>query len=535
MNSVVKSCLQNGFLIEPELVNILSAVPSFDNEISEYLINVFCSMSEGKILSIDSISKNIERMMIILNNHKEQRPEKKEIIEEYCDLLKGRFRKTPVKIEVKKAIKEEEKETEKDSLTINGKIKITNSYALPSKSINVSDFVNHFRNRFILFRNILQEHTGLQNLTSINKLSGQKQNISIIGMVFNKRITKNKNILLEVEDLTGRVAVLVNANKEEVFKKAQEIVLDDILGFKCSGNNEILFVNDIIMPDTFLKEKKTAPCEEYALFIADLHVGSNKFLEKQFLNFIDWVNMKVGNKKHQEMASKLKYIFVLGDLVDGIGIYPGQEDELVIKEVTQQYEKVAELLSKIRDDIKIIICPGNHDAVRIAEPQPVLDEKFAASIYSLKNTIFLSNPATLKIGCAKDFSGLNILLYHGYSFEYYASNVDAIRLNSPSKRPDIVMDFLLKRRHLAPTHSSTPYMPSEKEDPLAIHEIPDIFVSAHMHKSSVSYYNGVLNIACSCWQSTTPFQEKIGHEPDPCKVPILNLKTGQVNIIDFSS
>jgi DNA polymerase II small subunit len=354
-------------------------------------------------------------------------------------------------------------------------------------------------------------------------------------MVFNKRITKNKNILLEVEDLTGRALLLVNSNKEEVFKKAQEIVLDDILGFKCSGNNEMLFVNDIIIPDVFLKEKKKSPYEESAIFIADLHVGSNKFLEKQFLEFIDWVNLKVGGEKHQKIASTVKYIFILGDLVDGIGIYPGQEDELVIKEVTAQYEKVAELLSKIRDDIKIIICPGNHDAVRIAEPQPLLDERFAAALYDLKNAIFVSNPCVVGIGGAGTFPGFNVLAYHGYSFEHYASNVDVIRLNSPSKRPDVIMEFLLKRRHLAPTHSSTPYVPCEKQDPLAIYEAPDIFVSAHMHKSSISSHNGILNIACSCWQSTTPYQEKIGHEPDPCKVPILNLKTGQVNVIDFSS
>lgn len=532
MNDVVQSCLQNGFLIEPELVEILSNVPCFDDEVNKYLIGLFCSLSNRKILCMDDISKNLDRVMVILNNYKEQKKEKEDIITGYSDFLKGRFKKTPIKIEeAEEKIEEAEQDGECNG---NGRIKITNSYALPSKGIIVADFVNYFRNRFVLFKGILQEHAELQNLMSINKINSQRQNISVIGMVFNKRITKNKNILLEVEDLTGKALLLVNSNKEEVFRKAQEIVLDDILGFKCSGNNEMLFVNDIIMPDTVLKEKKKAPFEEYAIFIADLHVGSNKFLEKQFLNFVDWVNMKVGSKKHQEIASKIKYIFVLGDLVDGIGIYPGQEDELTIKEVTLQYEKVAELLSKIREDIKIIICPGNHDAVRIAEPQPVLDERFAASIYNLKNTIMLSNPATLRIGCTKGFPGFDVLLYHGYSFEYYASSVDAIRLNSPSKRPDIVMDFLLKRRHLAPTHSSTPYLPNDKQDPLAIYEIPDIFVSAHMHKSSVSYYNGVLNVACSCWQSTTPFQEKIGHEPDPCKVPILNLKTGQVNIIDFS-
>jgi DNA polymerase II small subunit len=67
-----------------------------------------------------------------------------------------------------------------------------------------------------------------------------------------------------------------------------------------------------------------------------------------------------------------------------------------------------------------------------------------------------------------------------------------------------------------------------------LRKVPDVFVSAHVHKSSISNHNNILTISCSCWQARTPYQEKFGHVPDPCKVPILNLKTGKVNVIDFS-
>ncbi len=97
----------------------------------------------------------------------------------------------------------------------------------------------------------------------------------------------------------------------------------------------------------------------------------------------------------------------------------------------------------------------------------------------------------------------------------------------------MIIHFLLKKRHLAPTHTSTPYYPYEK-DMLVIRKAPDIFVSGHIHKSAISSYNGILTISCSCWQSKTAYQEKFGHEPDPCKVPILNLKTGKINMLDFS-
>ena len=60
----------------------------------------------------------------------------------------------------------------------------------------VDDFVAHFRSRFNELRKILQGRSELNELVSINKISGNRQNSSIIGIVYNKRITKNKNIII---------------------------------------------------------------------------------------------------------------------------------------------------------------------------------------------------------------------------------------------------------------------------------------------------------------------------------------------------
>ena len=46
--------------------------------------------------------------------------------------------------------------------------------------------------------------------------------------------------------------------------------------------------------------------------------------------------------------------------------------------------------------------------------------------------------------------------------------------------------------------------------------------------------NNILLVASSCWQSITPFEEKVGNVPDPCKVPLFNLKSREVKIVDFS-
>jgi len=91
----------------------------------------------------------------------------------------------------------------------------------------------------------------------------------------------------------------------------------------------------------------------------------------------------------------------------------------------------------------------------------------------------------------------------------------------------------LQRRHLAPTHTSTLYIPETTKDPLTIEKIPDIFATGHIHKSIASHYKSITLICGSCWQSKTAFQEKVGHNPEPSRVPIVNLKTREAKILKF--
>ena len=94
---------------------------------------------------------------------------------------------------------------------------------------------------------------------------------------------------------------------------------------------------------------------------------------------------------------------------------------------------------------------------------------------------------------------------------------------------------MLRGRHLAPTHSNRAvvYIPTPEKDHLVISETPDVLCTGEMHRVDVENYNGTLIITGSCWQSQTDFEEKIGNIPDPCKVPILNLKTHELKILDF--
>ncbi|MFH1212031.1 MAG: metallophosphoesterase, partial [Candidatus Woesearchaeota archaeon] len=345
--------------------------------------------------------------------------------------------------------------------------------------------------------------------------------------------TKNNNLILEVEDPSGQIKIIINKNKPELYEEAKNIVHDEVIGVRGVNSDRIVFVNNIIWPDTPIKELKKAADESYAVFLSDLHIGSDSFLPEQFEKFIKWTNQEYGSEAHKKIAEKIKYIFIAGDLVDGCGIYPGQEDELIIKDIYDQYKVCADFLKKIPERINLIICPGNHDAMRISEPQPELYKDFAAPIWQLKNATLVSNPSLVNIHASENFPGFDVLLYHGYSFDYFVANVDGIRNQGGYDRADLIMRFLLKRRHLAPSHASTLYIPDAEHDPLVIEKIPDIFLTGHIHKASASTYKNITLICGSCWQKKTPFQEKVGHNPEPCRVPIINLKTREIKILKF--
>ena len=53
---------------------------------------------------------------------------------------------------------------------------------------------------------------------------------------------------------------------------------------------------------------------------------------------------------------------------------------------------------------------------------------------------------------------------------------------------------MLKRRHLAPSHSSAVCIPNADSDPLAITEVPDVLCTGEVHRLDVETYNNILII-----------------------------------------
>lgn len=522
---ILKLFIEKGFLLDKETLDFFSQLG--DEGIANGILNKIQILGE-KLVTLTLIKNNFDKIKPVFD---ELDTEKKKIVERF-------FVNVSVSVEVKKETSIEEKEQEVlQKYPLVNSVKIISSPMILDHKVEVKDFVRHFRNRYNFLKKLLQNRTELENLTSIDKISGNRngnRNFSIIGMVTNKFISKNKNVFLEVEDLTGTTKLLVSRNKEEIFEKAKETLLDDVIGFKVSGTRDFLFVNDLFYPDCFLKEKKRTDEEIYALFTSDFHIGSKNFLEGSLIKFIDWLNGKNCDEKQKKDLKKIKYLFVLGDAVDGVGVYPGQEKDLEIKDVKEQYEKLAEFYKKIPKHISIIQCAGQHDAVRVAIPQPPIGEDFAEPLTKIENLYLVSNPSLIEVGGVGDKEGLKVLMYHGAGIiPYLIHEIEELRSSNAQATPARAIKHLLLRRHLAPCHGGFVYIPDSQEDSMIIKNIPDIITTGDLHKVDVDMYNNVLIICNSCWQTQTAYEEKVGNQPDYCKVPMLNLKTREIKILDF--
>ncbi|MBI2145434.1 DNA-directed DNA polymerase II small subunit [Candidatus Woesearchaeota archaeon] len=418
---------------------------------------------------------------------------------------------------------------------VTAQVKTVFSYNASPGKRDVADFVSYYLARYKAIQGVLLQRPELANLVQVARLkSGSfSESLAVIGMVKDKQETKKGNLVISVEDPTGEINVIVSRSKREVFERARDLVFDEVIGVAGNFRSGAVFATNIVLPEIPFREPKHSPEEGCAVFMSDLHFGSAQFLEEDFRRFLKWINGGLGNQSQRELAAKVKYVLVAGDVVDGVGVYQDQHDELAIKDVIGQYKMCADFLSEIPRHIKIIVSPGNHDAVRAAEPQAAFSEDFAAPLLKLPNVISVSNPAIVNIDASENFPGFDVLLYHGYSFDYYVANVDSIRKQGGYERADLIMRFLLQRRHLAPAHTSTLILPDHSLDPLFIGKVPDIFATGHIHRTSVSDYRGVSLINSSCWQGKTKFQERMGHTPQPSRVPVLNLKTRAIKIINF--
>ncbi|AGO60879.1 DNA-directed DNA polymerase II small subunit [Ferroplasma acidarmanus] len=382
---------------------------------------------------------------------------------------------------------------------------------------SVEDFREMFMDRYERLKKIIVQSSEMRGTYTIKSAKKAQGKVKIVGMVSEVSTTKNGHKRLLLEDLDDNINVFLLKGKG----LNNELILEDeVLGVIGSvsntGKDPVLFADEIIRPDIpykLIDEQKKDPV--FVASLSDIHVGSKTFRQNDFMKMISWI------KASEEEASKLKYLILSGDVVDGIGVYPGQDKDLEILNPYEQYEKLAEYVNMVPDDVNVFIMPGNHDIVRLAEPQPVFSQKIKN--FFNDNVTLLPNPYNLVL------ENKNVLVYHGMSLNDMIELVPGASYASVGSS----IEELLKRRHLAPVYGGkTPIIPS-KRDYHVIDQVPDIFITGHIHSFSQGSYRGVRYINASTWQSQTDYQKMMNFSPNPSIMTLFDLNSKTQIIKDF--
>ncbi len=379
------------------------------------------------------------------------------------------------------------------------------------------DFVAVFRDRYERLAGQLRGRVNHRPTDALENMA-PNSDAAVIGMVSDIRSTASGHWLVELEDTNGTFPCLVM--KDRAFaSQVQELLHDEVIAIEgtLADDGGILFADSIHFPEVpRTYSPSTADRPVRAALISDVHVGSQEFMTDAWQRFTDWL--------HTEEAESVEYLLLAGDMVEGVGVYPDQDEELSIVDIYDQYEAFSEHLKEVPGDMEIVMIPGNHDAVRLAEPQPAFDEELR-DIMSAHDARIVSNPSTVTI------EGVSVLMYRGVSLDEVIAELPDEKASYDE--PHKAMYQLLKKRHVAPQFGGHTRLAPEDRDYLVMDEVPDIFHSGHVHKLGYGKYHNVLTINSGCWQAQTDFQKSVNIDPDAGFAPIVDLDTLDLTIRKF--
>src|SRR5690349_16099656 len=164
----------------------------------------------------------------------------------------------------------------------------------------------------------------------------------VAGLLMSKHSKKN-GLEMIIDDYSGTLSAL--ATTEELKKQASTITFDQMVMLEVESNMKGIqgfVIKNLVSPDIPDHLSNRSKSESYAVLISDLHVGSKYFMEAEFFRFLNWLS-----STDDEIVSKIRYVCIGGDLIDGTGIFPNQDKELLEMNTTKQMMHVMDLLAKI--------------------------------------------------------------------------------------------------------------------------------------------------------------------------------------------
>ena len=379
----------------------------------------------------------------------------------------------------------------------------------------IDDFAKYFKYRYFTLRKLLRERRdfawaglGIKDALNLDR------EIKVVGIVSEISLTKNGHRIMTIEDDTASCKLLIMKDSPMI---NEIIVSDEVIGVtgKPSSKKDMIIASELFRPEVPVENWKRSDSVGSIAFLSDVHVGSKTFMKKNWDRMVRWM-------RQNAYDNDIDYLVFPGDVVDGIGIFPGQIEELDVLDIFEQYELFAEYLKDLPDHVKMVVHPGNHDAVRPAEPQPALASLYTKTFDS--NVMMVGNPVSLNV------EGRTVLTYHGRSIDDWVSGVQQLSYDDPVR----IMQEMLSRRHLAPIYGQKTALAPEKRDYMIIERVPDIFVTGHVHGAGYVEYRGTKMINASAWQDQTEYQKSHNFNPKPAVMPIVHLGTGRTSMQDFN-
>lgn len=393
----------------------------------------------------------------------------------------------------------------------------------------ISDFVRYFNDRYDTLSKFLRRRREVAHAVPLARAHQAAREVALIGLVDSvSRSEKNGHRFIELEDNTGSATILVHASRGDLAATADSLVSDEVIGVvaRRSKDGALLMAETILRPDLPLRPEPRATLEVplNVAFLGDVHVGSKTFLADALRRALRWLHGNDGPQRERDLARRVKYLVLPGDVVDGVGVYPGQEHHLEVHDLLEQYRRLALELEAVPRHVHVVLLPGNHDAVRPSEPQPSFGKEIQRFFDGLETT-FVSNPSAFSL------HGRRHLAYHGFSMVDFATHVPGLSL----ERPTEIMRHMLQCRHLAPLYGAgTPILP-EPRDRLVIGLEPDVFVTGHVHVAGLDRYKGVALVNAGTWQAQTTYQKMLNLTPTPAVLPIVDLATLATTRLSFAA
>ncbi len=406
----------------------------------------------------------------------------------------------------------------------------------------LENIVNMFQDRYDKLHKILRRQCGFVETTTIKRVRthiheytstrGNFKSINLIGMVANLGRTGTGNLRVDLEDKSGSMRIYIPSSNP----LSATIVVDDVIGvsgsyrkFGGADGPTLFWCERIQFPELLHTNinKGGADFDPVSVaFVSDLHMGSKEFMEREWDKMVGWLN------SDDETATNIKYLVCSGDVVDGVGVYPGHERNLGasaskhhsykqdMTDVYDQYEFFARKLDELPDAITPIVLPGNHDAVRPAEPQPTLEPLIQQRFNS---TVHVGNPARVNL------SGIDVLSYHGKGIDDIVPRMEHVTYENPAE----AMKLMLQKRHLAPMWGERNALSPEEEDQMVINDTPDLFVTGHTHAHQVEWHRGMPLVVSSTFQDETDFMNMLGYRAKKCLLTVYNIQNRETRVVPF--